>query len=243
VAHVRLRTDADAPPVAAHAPEKSRALGIFAAAAALIVVVAIGGYFALRGGKEIRAPDQPSATPAVEVPPAPAATAVPTPAPPADTPTAAPPEATATPAPDPDTPVSVTFESNSNAQLTVDGKAYRGLPAPVRISLKPGKHVAVFEIPDYQRKTETFDVRAGAAPSSVRVNFPPRGILEIGSDPPGAEIRIDGADVGTTPFKKPFPAGTHAIEVTLPGFEPARESREVNEAESTKAFFRLKKNP
>ena len=243
VAHVRLRTDADAPPVAAHAPEKSRALGIFAAAAALIVVVAIGGYFALRGGKEIRAPDQPSATPAVEVPPAPAATAVPTPAPPADTPTAAPPEATATPAPDPDTPVSVTFESNSNAQLTVDGKAYRGLPAPVRISLKPGKHVAVFEIPDYQRKSETFEVRSGAAPSSVRVNFPPRGILEIGSDPPGAEIRIDGADVGTTPFKKPFPAGTHAIEVTLPGFEPARESREVNEAESTKAFFRLKKNP
>jgi hypothetical protein len=103
--------------------------------------------------------------------------------------------------------------------------------------------VAVFEIPNYQKKAEPFEVRSGAAPPSVRVNFPPWGILDIGSDPPGAEIRIGGTAVGTTPFKKPFPVGTHAIEVSLPGFEPAGDSRVVSELESTKAFFRLKKSP
>ena len=243
VADVHLRTDGSGQPAPVPAPEKSRALGIFAAAAALLLAVGIGGYLALRGGKESAGPPGPvPATPVPEVPSAPVATAVATPAQPTAAPTAAAPEPTAAPTRNPDAPVTVTFESNSNAQLTVDGKSYRGLPAPVRVSLKPGKHVAVFEIPNYQRKAEPFDVRSGAAPPSVRVNFPPWGILDIGSDPPGAEIRIGGTAVGTTPFKKPFPVGTHAIEVSLPGFEPAGDSRVVSELESTKAFFRLKKS-
>jgi len=244
VADVRLRTDGSRQPVSIPAPEKSRALGIFAAAAALLLAVGIGGYLVSRGGKESVGPPGPvSATPVPEVPSAPVATAIPTSAPPTAAPTASAPAPTAAPTRDPDAPVTVTFESNSNSQLTVDGNSYRGLPAPVRVSLKPGKHVAVFEIPNYQSQTEPFVVRSGVAPPSIRVNFPPWGILDIGSDPPGAEIRIGGTAVGTTPFKKPFPVGTHTIEVSLPGFEPATDSRVVSELESTKAFFRLKKRP
>ena len=245
VADVNLRRDTAGQPAARPAPERSHALGIFAAAAALLVIVGIGGYLALRGGREAAGPPGPAvvATPIPVPTAAPSATAAPELATPPAAPTSAPPEPTPAPTRDPDTPVTVTFESNSNAQLTVDGKAYRGLPAPVRVSLKPGKHVAVFEIPNYQKKSEPFEVRPGGAPTSVRVNFPPWGILDIGSDPPGAEVRIDGTSVGTTPFKKPFPVGSHAIEVSLPGFEPAGDSRLVSELESTKAFFRLKKSP
>ena len=75
------------------------------------------------------------------------------------------------------------------------------------------------------RKQETFEVRAGEAPASVRVNFEPWGILDIGSEPPGAEIRIDGAVSGMTPFRKPFAVGTHTIEISLPGYESASDTR------------------
>jgi tRNA A-37 threonylcarbamoyl transferase component Bud32 len=244
VGDVHLRAGSDVPPARPAAPERNRALGIFAAAAALLVAVGVVGWFALRGGKDSASPVRPvPPTPAAAVPAAPASTSAPAPAAP-PTPEAAPtPAPAAEPTRDPDAPMTVTFESNSNAQLTVDGKSYRGLPAPVRVSLKPGKHVAVFEIPNYQKKTESFEVRPGVAPASVRVNFPPWGILDVGSDPPGAEIRIDGAAIGTTPLKKPFPVGTHAIELVLPGYEPAADSRVVSELESTKAFFRLKKTP
>jgi hypothetical protein len=215
-------------------------LKIFAAAAVLLVVAGVGGYFLWersRAGTGPQSVPAPAPTAAAPSPAAPAA--APTAA--AEAPTPAPPEPTAPPAQDPDAPVTVTFESNSNALLTVDGKSFRGLPAPVRVSLKPGKHVAVFEVPNYQKKTESFEVPPGGPAPGVRVNFPPWGILDVSSDPPGAEVRVDGKAVGTTPLKKPVPVGTHALEVSLPGYETAAESRDVAELESTRAFFRLKK--
>ena len=238
VADVRLRTESQ--PLAPSPPEKGHALKIFAAAAVLLVVAGVGGYFLWersRAGTGPQSVPAPAPTAAAPSPTAPAA--APTAA--AEAPTPAPPEPTAPPAQDPDAPVTVTFESNSNALLTVDGKSFRGLPAPVRVSLKPGKHVAVFEVPNYQKKTESFEVPPGGPAPGVRVNFPPWGILDVSSDPPGAEVRVDGKAVGTTPLKKPVPVGTHALEVSLPGYETAAESRDVAELESTRAFFRLKK--
>jgi hypothetical protein len=211
------------------------------------VAAAFAGYYFLRNRDELPKTVTPAAArsaPATLSPPpvppvsetAPPRTPLPaTPLPPT-------PEPTAAPTKKPDSPVSVTFESNSNARLSVDGKTYHGLPAPVRVSLKPGRHVAVFEVPNYQKKQESFEVRAGEAPAPIRVNFEAWGILDIGSEPPGAKVTIDGKTVGTTPFKKPFAVGMHAIEVSLPGYEPAADARQVAELSSTKAFFRLKKS-
>ncbi len=197
VADVRLRAESSSQPVVPSVPEKSHALGIFAAAAALLVAVAVAGFLFFRNRAETpktSGPEAAASAPATlspaPAPPVSEAAAAPTPVP--GTPAPSPPEPTAAPPKNLDTPVPVTFESNSNAGLSVDGKAYRGLPAPVRISLKPGRHVAVFEIPNYQRKQESFEVRAGEPPAPIRVNFEPWGILDIGSEPPGAEIRIDG---------------------------------------------------
>jgi serine/threonine protein kinase len=253
VADVHLRTGTGLQRAAPPPRERSHALGIFAGAAALLVAV-VGGFLFLRA--QTRTPSTPVPVP---VAPSPAAVAE-TPsspssesAPPASLEAPAPTPLVAEPTPSPasaptpvptkptDAPVTVTFESNTNARLSVDGKAYRGLPAPVRVRLKPGRHVAVFEIPNYKRKEETVEVRPGASPPSVRVNFEPWGILDVGSEPAGAEVRIDGALVGTTPLKKPVSVGTHAIEVSLPGHVPASESREVREMDSTRAFFRLRK--
>jgi len=245
VADVRLRTDSAPQLIAPRAPESRHALRIFLGAAVLVGVVGAGAFFYLRGrgATELVKP-----SPAVPTPePMAAAAAEATPLPAIPTPSAAAPQLPAPPAATPvppvaTGPVSVTFESNTNAQLTVDGKGYRGLPAPVKAMLKPGKHRAVFEIPNYQRKEEAFEIRPGVPPSSIRVNFDPWGLLDITSEPPGAEVRIEGKSLGTTPVKKPFRVGTHAIEVHLPGYEPARQTLDVRELESAKALFRLKKS-
>ncbi len=252
VADVNFRSAVSPQPPAPPAPEKSHALGIFAAAAVLLAVVAAGGYFFfLRGRTDLPVTGVPVPTapaPATETPPdipspettSPASAEPPVPTAPS-TGSSASPVPTLAPTKAPDAPVSVTFQSNTNARLTIDGKAYRGLPAPVKVSLRPGRHVAVFEVPNYKTKQETFEIRPGASPAPIRVNFEPWGILDVGSEPAGAEVRIDGTLVGKTPLKKPVSVGSHAIEVSLPGHETAAESAEVREMDSTRAFFRLRK--
>ncbi len=240
VADVRLRTDANLQPHRPPAPESRHALRIFLGAVVLLAAVGAGAFYYLRGPG---APEPVKPGPAIPPPAAP--TAPPPPTSPPAVPTAAP-EPTPAPTPVPTVPagpVAVSFESNANAKLTVDGKSYRGLPAPVRVTLAPGKHRAVFEIPNYERKEEAFEVKAGVPPPPIRVNFDPWGLLEVASEPPGADVRIEGKGYGATPVKIPIRVGTHAVEVSLAGYEPARQNVEVREADLAKALIRLRKSP
>ncbi|HEU0031932.1 MAG TPA: PEGA domain-containing protein [Kofleriaceae bacterium] len=51
------------------------------------------------------------------------------------------------------------------------------------------------------------------------------GVLRVTTTPPAATLHVDGALVGTTPFRGlAMRAGTHALVVDKPGFEPARRS-------------------
>jgi serine/threonine-protein kinase len=239
VADVRLHLGRTSEPLITPARERRGALRLFAAAAVVLLAVAGGVFYTLRS----RVPKAPAS-----VEPAPTPTAVPvSPPTPVPAPTAA---APATPsAPEPGSVaeaaplfVTITFESNANALLSVDGKTHRGLPAPVRVSLKAGRYTAVFEVPGYMKKSETFEVRPGGS-SSVRVNFPPWGILDVGSEPSGADVLIDGAVSGKTPLKKPLPIGAHLVELRLGGHESFSGTHEVRELESTRVFANLKKTP
>jgi hypothetical protein len=206
-----------------------------------VVVLAAGAFVTLRGTRPGDSP-RPEPTPALATP-----TAAPSPEPAApeaaEAPTAVP-----TPVPPdpevkvPDVPVAVTFESNQPAQLVVAGRKYSGLPAPVRVTLKPGRYVAVFDLPNFQKKEERFEVKAGAAPPVVRVNFPAWGFLEVSSDPPGAEVRIDGKPAGTTRLKKALAVGRHDVEVSLPGYETARQESEVREGDLVRVVVPLRKS-
>ncbi len=238
VADVRLHLEKDSAPVAPPSPERRGALKLFAVATFLLLAAG-GGFLAFRDRFQKPAPS-PGPAPVPTAVPAPEPTPVPQPTPEA-APTPAPP-APETPAPAAPLAITVTFESNENAVLTVDGKVHRGLPAPVRVPLKAGRHTAVFEVPGYMKKSETFEVGPGAA-SSVRVNFPPRGILDVSSDPPGAEVVIDGAASGKTPLKRPLTAGPHTVEVRLAGYEPFSGTPEIREMESTRVVATLRKTP
>lgn len=68
-----------------------------------------------------------------------------------------------------------------------------------------------------------------------------RGLpVEITSTPAGARLRIDGNDVGQTPFAGNLLVGSHQVEATLDGYMPAEQTVEVtpreNGDESPQAF-------
>ena len=59
-----------------------------------------------------------------------------------------------------------------------------------------------------------------------------RGVpVEITSTPAGARLRIDGRDVGQTPFAGNLLVGSHEVDVTLDGHLPAEQTIEVTPRE------------
>ena len=60
------------------------------------------------------------------------------------------------------------------------------------------------------------------------------GFLVVSSDPPGASVRVDGEEVGTTPFSAPasLDAERHVVEVALDGHRPLRQEILVSPLET-----------
>jgi serine/threonine-protein kinase len=269
VADVRLRTTgggAELPSAtAAHAAESGPALRVFLSAA---VVVAAGvGAFWLYTQKKAAQPQSVSSEPTAASAPATAGTATtaatpssaaPEPstgspsasAPGASTaaPAGAPPVAVAaepTEPPKPSGPVTVTFRSNQVASLTVDGKKQGSvLPAGTRLSLKPGAHTAVFEVPGFMKlPPQTFDV-TGPDTRPVTAVFPAKGQVVLTVSPPGAEIRIDGVSAGPAsgaPLKKFLAAGPHEIVVSLAGYRTETKAIDLDEEAQSSYRIDLKK--
>jgi hypothetical protein len=67
------------------------------------------------------------------------------------------------------------------------------------------------------------------------------GYLDVASDPPGAQILIDGADTGkTTPQPKlPLKAGHHKLTVSLPGGASRSIGFKVEAGQTTKLTIHL----
>ena len=266
VADVRLRASGASPGVteatAAHAAERGPALRVFLSAA--VVVLAGGGAFWLYSQK--RAAHPVSAPAATNAPAGPATSAEPetgavAPSTSVPAPSTAPEPATApagaapvpaptavpepTPVPKPAGPVSVTFRSNQVAVLTVDGKKQGSvLPAGTRLSLKPGTHTAIFEVPGFMKlPPRTFEV-AGSDTKPVSAVFPAKGQILLTVTPAGAEIRIDGVSLGqasATPLKKFLVAGPHEIVVSMPGYRSETKAIDLDEEAQTTYRIDLRK--
>jgi serine/threonine protein kinase len=265
VADVRLRkSEPSSVILTTPSEEGGRALKIFLASVVILAVIGGGAYLYLKPSLA------PKPTPAAHPTPAaaPAATAESATSPAAgeaetaaSAPASAPASAAAAPTPAPTQaapvpvikestePVSITFQSNTNAILTVDGKTYTGLPAPRKISLRPGRHTYVFQVPNYDRKTDTMDVKPGQPGFSVRHDFAPRGIVSVNVTPPearGAEIRIDGILIGKftgEPLKKPLRTGTHEVEARRDGYTSVAKTVDIVEGEMFPVKLELRKAP
>jgi hypothetical protein len=101
------------------------------------------------------------------------------------------------------------------ASIIVDGVA-RGT-TPVKLSIAAGQHSVTIKSGELSR-TLPLTVDAGAVVSQyveLAQTQPLGGRLEIGSDPPGAEVRIDGALRGISPLAiADMTAGPHRVTVS-----------------------------
>jgi hypothetical protein len=71
------------------------------------------------------------------------------------------------------------------------------------------------------------------------------GTLTVAVDRPGATVRVDGVDAGTTPLPGPIDieVGTHRVEVELPGFVAESRSPAVLSGQNVELAFVLVPRP
>lgn len=106
-----------------------------------------------------------------------------------------------------------------SAQVEIDGQDMGA--APGEFELTAGRHAVAITASRYQPFSETVEVE-GAGKTQV---FSPRlvpnwAMVEVKSEPPGAELLVDGQRVGITPLTTEILAGNRPLELRLAGFKP-----------------------
>ena len=71
---------------------------------------------------------------------------------------------------------------------------------------------------------------------------PEPGRLEVASDPPGAEVYLEGEAKGQTPYKDKVAAGEFRLELKLDGYKAAKQSVQVKSKETTTVSFTLERD-
>jgi hypothetical protein len=98
------------------------------------------------------------------------------------------------------------------ALVNIDGQAAG--KSPLRIKVKPGRHEVEAIRPRYQTEKLTADAPADLLLLLKR----PTATVRFSSDPPGADVRVDGDPVGITPVEIQLPAYiTYKVELSAPG--------------------------
>ncbi len=106
------------------------------------------------------------------------------------------------------------------AQVQVDGRTDPSYVTPFALTnLQPGQHSITVSKAGYSTDTRTVNVTAGnRATASIRLTQL-MATLVVKSDPPGANIYVDGRDVGAkTPAQVSVDKGQHVVLVRMSGY-------------------------
>ena len=92
--------------------------------------------------------------------------------------------------------------------------------APAEISLRPGRHLVTLRCEGYKAEHRSVMIDDGGR-TSLNVQLARiTGILIAVSDPPGAEVTVDGVSYGTTPaLVTALPLGTYKITFSMAGYK------------------------
>jgi serine/threonine-protein kinase len=107
------------------------------------------------------------------------------------------------------------------AQVWVDNTDAGRSPLALA-GVRPGRHAIRVALAGFSSAELALDVPAGEFAVPLRFTLQPvSAILQVRSDPDGAEVIIDGQRRGTTPIANiPLSAGKHRVEMTRSGFHP-----------------------
>src|SRR5579864_8310468 len=118
-------------------------------------------------------------------------------------------------------PGEVTLDSSpQGAQIQVDGYRDPSWITPITLTgLQPGKHSITVSKGNYSDDTRTVDVASGSK-STVLIHLAPlMATLSLTSNPAGANIYVDGRDMGkTTPAHLAVDKGQHVVLIRKMGY-------------------------
>jgi len=115
--------------------------------------------------------------------------------------------------------------SVEGAEIVIDGVP-SGVTPQAPLELSPGEHEVRIRSERYEEAVRSVSIEGGGAVQSLDIELIPRWArIGINSRPAGAGIRVDGAEVGTTPATVELIEGTYKIELTLAGHK--RHSRRL----------------
>ncbi len=113
--------------------------------------------------------------------------------------------------------------SPAGAQVTVDG-AFRGATPFFLADLPLGEHRFAFVAPGHLQKEVDIQLDDRIPLRVAAELVPDAGVLQVRSEPPGATVRLNGVERGTTPCTvSGAPSGENVVEVVLPGYVPYTE--------------------
>ncbi|WP_027887223.1 PEGA domain-containing protein [Meiothermus taiwanensis] len=132
-------------------------------------------------------------------------------------------------------PATGTLSVNSSpagAQVLVEGRVVGS--TPLNLVLRPGRVDIELRLGGYQNFRTTAQIRPGET-TAVNANLVPvvqNGLLQINSNPPGAQVLLNGRVVGNTPLNLTVPPGRYDLELRLGGYQSFRASLSVGSGQT-----------
>ena len=125
----------------------------------------------------------------------------------------------------------LTVTSNvPGAIVTVDGQKHPDWITPHSFNgLSPGPHTIQVAKEGYNTAQQSVTVAAGSESSMNATLTLPRGEIALSTNPPGAEVLIDGKSYGLAPVRAQVDAGQHTFLVRQTGREPVEGKFEVRD--------------
>jgi hypothetical protein len=106
------------------------------------------------------------------------------------------------------------------AQVQLDGKTDPSWTTPLALTnLQPGQHSVIVSKPGFSADSRTVNVSAGNRATTVVHLAKLMATLVVKSNPPGANIYLDGRDMGTkSPGQVSVDKGQHVVLVRMSGY-------------------------
>ncbi len=112
----------------------------------------------------------------------------------------------------------VNIDEKLKARATLDGEARGAVPATIR-NIPPGEHLLRIEADRYLPDEQTIIIQGEDQEQTLELTLRPAwATLSISSEPPGAELSVDGDRIGVTPLTTEVLQGERDLKLNLKAF-------------------------
>ncbi len=139
---------------------------------------------------------------------------------------------TPTPQPQPGTGTLSVNSTPQGAQVLIEGRVVGN--TPLNLVLRPGRVDVELRLGGYQPFRTSAQIRPGET-TVVNANLTPvvqNGLLQINSNPQGAQVVLNGRVVGNTPLNLTVQPGRYDLELRLGGYQGFRASVTVGSGQT-----------